>query len=93
MAVIKKIGVLSLAKVQALIMAIVGLILGVFMAILGVSIGGAVGYGGIGVGFGVLSIVVMPIVYGVTGFIMGALTALFYNFVADFVGGIEVQTE
>lgn len=43
--------------------------------------------------FGVGSVIFLPIFYGVLGFVFGLLTALLYNLVARFVGGIEVEVE
>jgi hypothetical protein len=39
------------------------------------------------------AIVILPIFYGVMGFIMGALYAAVYNFIAGIVGGLELQFE
>ena len=35
----------------------------------------------------------LPIVYGVMGFIMGAIMALVYNIFSGMVGGIEMEVE
>lgn len=40
-------------------------------------------------GFGVL----MPIIYGVMGFVFGVITAAIYNLIAGWIGGIEVEVE
>ncbi len=34
-------------------------------------------------------LIIFPIVYGIIGFVAGAITALIYNLVAKFTGGIE----
>lgn len=47
----------------------------------------------LGVGMFIAGIVVLPIFYGVIGFIIGALGALVYNLVAKWVGGIEIELE
>jgi len=39
------------------------------------------------------SLVVLPVVYGVLGFILGALTAWLYNLVASWTGGLELELE
>ncbi|GAB3386353.1 hypothetical protein [Lysobacter fragariae] len=44
-------------------------------------------------GMGVLAIVILPIVYGICGFIGGALQSFLFNFAARFVGGLEIETE
>ena len=43
--------------------------------------------------FGTLAIVTLPIFNGVMGAIMSALSAVFYNLAAMWVGGLEVETE
>jgi hypothetical protein len=39
----------------------------------------------------VLPVVLAPIVYGLIGFLMGALTAWVYNFAARRIGGIQLE--
>lgn len=94
---IKKLGVLSSAKIQAILMAIIGLILGIFVAIIA-SLGAAISStatdgAGFMVSLGVAAIIVLPILYGTAGFVFGAIGALLYNLVASWVGGIEVELE
>jgi hypothetical protein len=43
--------------------------------------------------FGLGFAICMPIFYAVMGFVFGALTALIYNLVAKWIGGIEVEVE
>jgi prepilin signal peptidase PulO-like enzyme (type II secretory pathway) len=47
----------------------------------------------LGVLFGALSIVFLPIILAVMGAIMGGLGAAVYNVSAKFVGGIQVEVE
>ena len=42
-----------------------------------------------GSGFGVFAAIFLPVVYAVIGFVAGALTAVVYNLVAKWTGGIE----
>jgi len=35
----------------------------------------------------------MPVLYGVMGFIVGAVGALIYNLIAGWIGGIELRLE
>ena len=82
---LKKFGVMSLAKVEAVLIAIFAfleaLIIFPFM-LLG---------GGLGIVFGVVLLIAFPIGGAIAGFILGAIVALAYNFVAARVGGIEME--
>ena len=86
---IKKIGVLSLAKIFGLLYALIGLILGALFAVL--SLFGFSGADGTGLFFGAVSIIILPILYGIMGFIGGLITAFFYNLIAKWIGGLEVE--
>lgn len=89
---IKKLGVLSVAKLQAVIMAVVGLFIGVIYALLS-PIMRTVGAGGVGADLGPIAIIILPIFYGILGFVFGALGAWLYNLFAKWLGGIEVELE
>ncbi len=92
---IKKMGVLSVAKIEAALCAVIGLIVGIIMALVGTAImsmmGGMQASGAFGLYFGVASIIILPIVYGVLGFIFGAIIAFLYNIIAGAIGGIEME--
>ncbi len=85
---VKRIGVLSLAKILGLLYTIFGLILGVLFAVLPL-----LGFSAdeTGLFFGSASIIIFPILYGIMGFIGGAITAFFYNLIAKWIGGLEVE--
>jgi hypothetical protein len=93
MAILKRIGVLSLAKFEAVFMAFIGLVMGIFYALFGAIVGAMFDSPGMAAGLGVLGIVVLPILYGILGFIGGALFAWGYNFIARIAGGIEMELE
>jgi hypothetical protein len=94
MHIVKSVGVLSVAKIMGLIYACMGLIFAPFFLLMGL-LGSALGQqnsplaGIFGVGFAVL----MPVLYGVIGFIAGLIGALLYNLFARWVGGFELQLE
>lgn len=94
MAKLKKIGVLFLAKMQGTIFAFVGLVAGILY-----SFGGAIydvvttGSVNAGTALAFLALIGMPILFAITGFIVGAIEALIYNFVAGRFGGIELDFE
>ena len=90
--ILKKIGVLSLAKLHGILIAVFGLIVGLIYGFLGVIFGLVSGSIGIA-GLGIASIIFLPIMYGVFGFVIGALMAFLYNLVAGWVGGIEMEFE
>ena len=98
--VIRRIGVLSAAKIGGILGVAIGLLVGLmFFAIS--SIGGLAaaaaqnsnepGAGWL-VGLGAGAIIVMPIMYGVFCFIGGAIQAFIYNIATRFVGGLVVET-
>jgi hypothetical protein len=93
---IKRIGILSMAKIYGLTMAILGLIIGIFIGFIMFFIGSFVGTShGItpffGPTLGIGGFIIMPIIYGLLGFILGALCAVLYNLLASWVGGIEIE--
>jgi Transmembrane domain of unknown function (DUF3566) len=94
MHIIKSVGVLSIAKIMALIHACLGLIFAPIFLLIG-FLGALVGIHKTPLQ-GVLSIVfalLMPVFYGVVGFITGAIGALLYNLFANLVGGFELELE
>ena len=91
--VLRRIGIVSLGKVYMVLGAILGLFEGVIFAAVGTLISslGVGGTAGFAAGFGVLSIVILPIFFAIGGFIVGAIFALLYNLVAGWVGGIQFE--
>ena len=98
--VIRRIGVLSAARVAGALYAVIGVIVGCIVA--AVSLVSANIMAGaadndlpswIAPMFGVGAVVVAPILYGVMGLIIGALTAAIYNLVAGMAGGVEVEVQ
>lgn len=95
--VLRRIGALSLAKVMCALYAALGLIIGAIVAIFSLF-GAAIGASSagsvepfMGVLFGVGAVVVLPILYGVMGFLAGLIGAGLYNTLAGVVGGVEVE--
>jgi len=88
MQTIKHMGVMSVAKVEGLMGAILGLIIGIVVAVVGTA-GSLLGIPG--AAFGVLAIIAFPIMYGIGLFIGGAIGAVIYNFIADKIGGIQID--
>ena len=93
--VLRGFGVLSMGKFMAVMYAIIGLIFGVLIAAVSMIGGGMLGGDGgmmgmIG-GFGLLSIVVLPLLYAIVGFIAGLIGGFLYNVTARLSGGIEMD--
>lgn len=100
---IRKLGVLSVAKMYAVMMLVISLLIaipyGLFIIVFSLIGAGSasgdaavmLGGGGIVMGFGIM--IGMPIMYALMGFVFGALGALIYNVFAGMVGGIEIEVE
>ena len=100
---IRKLGILSVAKIQAVMMFVIGLLIGILYGLIVIiyslfgagMVGGdaalAIGGGGVVLGIGLM--IGIPITYGIVGFIAGAIVALVYNIFAGMVGGIEMEVE
>ena len=97
--IIKSIRALSLGKVLGSIYAGLGLIFGLILA--AVSLIGASPFvdgadalppiAGILLGGG--AVIALPLLYGFFGFIGGLVVGTIYNFVAKFVGGLELEVD
>jgi hypothetical protein len=96
--VVKSVGVLSVGKVAGCTYGLLGLIIGGFLTLLALA-GAAVGGGGGGdagsaaLFFGVGAIIIVPIAYGIGGFIGGIIMGALYNLVASIAGGIELNLQ
>jgi hypothetical protein len=90
---VKRVGVLSVGKVLGCLYVVLGVIVGGLFSLLS-STNAAVGGRDQGVAallFGGNSIIIVPVIYGVIGFIGGIIGAALYNVVATTVGGIEIE--
>lgn len=91
--IVKRVGMLSLAKIMAVIYAGIGVLVGIFIA-LASTMGGIHHQGsGLGMGLGFGAIILFPILYGVLGFIGGIISAWLYNLAAGFIGGVELDLQ
>ena len=97
--VIRRIDPVSAAKIQGLLMACVGLLIGACISLFALALGGLaasssdepVGGAIVGMLFGAGAIIIAPIFYGIIGFISGLISAFFFNFAAKFTGGLVVD--
>jgi len=100
---IRRFGVFSVAKMYGLLLFVFGILIGVIYGLmfigLGLSMSGlegaeGAGFGALGgVAMGVLFMIGVPIMYGVFGFIGGAIGALVYNAMAGIIGGVKFDLE
>src|ERR1043166_5776056 len=100
---LRRFGVISVAKMYALLMFLFGLIFGVIYGLILIVFGAAISTltpgrdgaaGGVGtVVMGIAMMIGLPLFYGVLGFISGAIGALIYNAVAGIIGGIRFELE
>ena len=89
---LKHVGVLSCAVVLGVLYALLGLILGGMMAMVGGVAGAAAGaeaFKAFG-GSGIAMVFILPIIYGLMGFIGGSIMVLLYNLVAKINGGLKL---
>jgi hypothetical protein len=96
--VIRRLGVLSVAKLQGTLYALLGLLVGAVFALFslfGAALGSSMGsdhQGSIfGAALGVGAIVIFPVFYGLLGFVVGLVVAALYNLVAGLTGGVEIE--
>jgi hypothetical protein len=91
---VKKLGVMSIAKFGSIIGMILGIILGLKNAINIVPTASIAGGSMVlGVGSGVMTFVMNVFMGIIFGFIGGAIIAFIYNFALGEIGGIEVDLE
>jgi len=94
---IRRFSVLSVGKMMGMVYALIGLLAGAVLALLslvGAGIGAAVQDSGtpfLGALVGVGAIIILPIFYGIIGFLGGLLSSAIYNLVAGMTGGVEME--
>ena len=95
---VRKVGVVSLGKVVGATDALIGLIFGAILSLFSVIGAGFASAAGddnafVGMIFGVGAIILLPIFYGIFGFLGGMLVALIFNVVSGIVGGLELEVD
>ena len=96
--VLKRIGVLSAAKIVGTVYGVFGILTGLFFmafSLLGAGIAAANEEVSplFGMIFGVGGLIIFPLMYACMGFVFGALSAALYNLFSGMVGGIEVELQ
>jgi hypothetical protein len=89
---VQRINVAQLAKLMGVLDLMLGVVVGVCFYLFSTVAGSAASsmfpmMGGIGM------LIFFPVMYGVFGFVGGALIAWLYNLVAGMVGGVEFEIE
>lgn len=99
---IKSLGIFSVAKIYAIMMLAISLLISIpyglaimifGAAALGTGDRGGMAAGGGAIVVGLLVMVGIPIMYSILGFVGGIIGALIYNLFASIVGGIEIEVE
>jgi hypothetical protein len=93
---LKRIGVLSAASIGALLYAAMGLIGALFVSFFSMAGLFAAGQAGefppfLAPFLGLGAVIVLPIFYGVIGFIACAIGSALYNGIASLTGGVELE--
>lgn len=91
---LRSIDVLSCAKLYGVLHVAFGVLFGLFFVFIGlVGLAAAPGHQKFGM-IGVLVFAALaPFLYGALGFVIGAIGALLYNWIASAIGGIQMELE
>ena len=92
---IKRIGPKSLGKIFGLTYAVFGFIGGLFFLVFSLFAQNSTDATGAPppIIFGLAAPIFFSLLYGIFGFVMGAISAWIYNAAAKRVGGVEIETE
>ncbi len=91
---LRSIGVLSSAKIFAVVQGAIGILVGFFLLIFSI-VGAAImpHQQKLGMVTGIILAVLTPVFYAIIGFVVGAIWAFVYNLAAQAIGGLELQLE
>jgi len=91
---IKRIAPLQLGKMMALCYGIMGLLFCPLFLVFSLFAPHVPNQQGAGIfAFGTAFALLMPVFYGIMGFVFGILSAFIYNVIATWIGGVEVEVE
>jgi hypothetical protein len=93
MAKLKRLGVLFSAKLQAILMAFLGLIAGILYSFGGALYDLSTGGFSSGTALAFMALVGMPVMFALFGFFVGGIGAFLYNLALKRISGIEVELE
>lgn len=95
--ILRRVDAMSCAKISGALYGVMGILAGLIFAAVGLL--GALagdGEGGeriFGALFGVGAIFLVPVLYGIMGFAGGLLVAAVYNWLANAIGGLEIELQ
>ena len=91
---LRSVDVISCAKIYGVLHMAIGVVIGLLFVLIGlIGLAAAPGqqkFGMIGV---LIFAALSPFLYGAFGFVIGAVGALLYNWVASAIGGIQLELE
>lgn len=93
---VKRFGVYQTSKVAAIILFLLTLVFVVPVAIVGSIVGSMFGGADFFPGFPIASVflvVLLPVFYGIIGFVSTAISCAVYNLISKWTGGIELEFE
>jgi hypothetical protein len=94
--IIKRVGPLSCARISGLLYAVIGLIIGGTFSLIAMAGGfasDAPEVSRFAPIIGVAAVIVLPILYGLMGFVATLVAVWLYNVAAGIVGGVEVDVQ
>ena len=91
MAILKRIAPASAFKVGLVVYGLLGLVPGVFCSAVALAGIPFAPHAHMPRAFGLLAVIICPMVWGTIGGIVNAISALIYNLAAGWVGGLEVD--
>ena len=96
--VIKRVNPVSAAKIGGVLYGLLGLVIGACVSVFALLFSGAMAAMSdqpngsmFGMLFGAGAVVIMPIFYGVIGFVMTLISAALYNIASKIIGGVEIE--
>lgn len=95
---LRKIGVVSFAKLYAIFGLLTGLFMGIIFLVMYLILNSnplaqETGQSNIFGSFGILGVLIIPLIYGFFGFIAGLLGGVFINLALKITGGLKVKVE
>ena len=90
---LRNINAVQFGIVYGAVCAVIGFVIAVLMLPFYGAMSAMGGGRGIFPGMGIGSVIIFPVMYFIIGFIGGAITALVYNIVAGWTGGVEVTLD